>query len=201
MNQDEYEQSLVKAHDYFIHDQYDLFLDEFSRCYQFNTDCFTDNLNVFKFSLATYSQNNNRTINEYNRFKLHFDEYIGSLKDKKEKEAFIVKVKTLIDKKYDAVSLYNQIINYDSFNNYCVILMQLYEFTEKCVNENLFYDSEIINDFLTDIDNKIKQLMKIISWTGSRYKVRFIYLPKKPKEFLKDLEKSVDSLRQKSLVE
>ena len=52
MDQLEYEQLLTKADKYFAQGKYKMFLDEFNKCYAFNTDCFNNENNIFKFSLS-----------------------------------------------------------------------------------------------------------------------------------------------------
>jgi hypothetical protein len=197
MDQKEYGQLLDKAHDYFNHNEYNLFLTEFAKCFQFNTDCFNDSSNVFMFSLSNYSLTSNKTINEYNRFILHFDEYFNSLNDRRSKDELIGRIIILINKKYNEVSFYDNVINYDTFNNYCAILMQLYSFVEKCVNEELLSDNTLLIDTITNLKNKIVQLYKVIRFTGTRYKIHFIFLPQTPKEFLKGLEEKIVALKDK----
>jgi len=199
MDQAGYEQSLLKAQNYFLQDKFSLFLDEFARAFEFNNDCFNDNLNVFRFSLANYSLTNNKTINEFNRFILHLPQYLGGIKDKKDKEALIVKIEGMIDKKYSEVCLYDKVMNYDSFNNYCILLMQLYSLANLCVRDHLISSASIIDGLLLDAQEKMKKLEKAIKWTGTRYKVHFVYLPQKPKEFFKELEEKILSLRQKNI--
>ena len=195
MEQFENEELLTKANNYFLQDKFGMFLDEFSKCYAYNTDCFNDEINVFKFSLSRYAQTNNSTVNEFNRFIIYLDKYLNTLDGLNAREFFIVKIKNLIDKKYNEVCLYDKVIYFENFNNYCAILMQLYQLLSKVITNKLIDDENIINDFILDIEGKIKQLQNIIKFTGSRYKVHFIYLPKKPKEFLKGLEADLADLK------
>lgn len=196
MNQLDYEQSLIKANNYFLQEKYNLFLSEFAKCYEYNSECFSDPTNVFKFSFSNYSLNNNNTINEYNRFILHLNKYLNTIKDDKEKDIFIVKIKDMTNKKYNEVCAYNKVIYYHDFNSFCVLVSQLYDLTDKCIKENLIKDKEIINTFISDIEKKIDELFKVIRWTAARYKIHFVFLPKKPKEFLKELKLNVTKLKE-----
>lgn len=195
MDQLEYEQLLTKADKYFAQGKYKMFLDEFNKCYAFNTDCFNNENNIFKFSLSNYSLTNNRTINEFNRFIPLLNQYLNTLDNTTDREDFIIKIKNLIDKKYNEVCLYDKIIYVENFNNYCALLTQLCSLTSKCVMEKLIANKKTIYDFIIDIETKIKQLFKIIRFTMSKYKIHFIYLPKKPRRFLKDIEKETLNLK------
>lgn len=197
MDKKEYEQSLIKADGYFSQDKYNLFLDEFAKCFAFDNDCFNDELNVFRFSLSNYSLTNNRTINEFNRFAPLLGKYLSTLPSRKGKDDFLSKVKGLIDKKYDEVGLYDNVIHYETFNFYCALLSQLHELAKKCLNESLTSSQELIDDLLNDIETKTLSLKKLVRWTRPSFKIHFIYLPKKPKEFLKEMEKNVIELRKR----
>jgi hypothetical protein len=141
---------------------------------------------------------NNRTINEFNRFILHLVAFLNTLENEKAKENYIVKIKGLIDKKYNEVCLYDTIIYFQNFNDFCAITTQLYELVHKCINENLINNQDIFNDLLNDVETKIVQLRKINRWTvPSRYGKHFIYLPQKPRQFFKETLKNVELLKQK----
>lgn len=202
MDKTEYEQLLIKADQYFFQDKFNQFLTEFAKCYAFNSDCFNHDLNVFKFSLSNYSLTDNHTINEFNRFKLHLTRFLNSLDNQETKENYIVKIKGLIDKKYNEVCLYDPVINYQNFNDYCAIVAQLYELVSKCINEKLVSNQGIINDFLDDIKTKATQLRKINRWTvPARYAKHFVFLPQKPRQFLNDMMKKAECLRKRQVIQ
>lgn len=79
---------------------------------------------------------------------MHLVAFLNTLENEKAKENYIVKIKGLIDKKYNEVCLYDTIIYFQNFNDFCAITTQLYELVHKCINENLINNQDIFKIYL-----------------------------------------------------
>jgi len=193
MDKENYCNLLDTSYQYFQNEEYQKFLNAFSECYEFDTSCFSDDLNVFRFSFASYVVGKNNKLLEFNRFIKLLDKYLASLDTNKEKEDFLSKIIISLQQNFNFSLFENPIIHYPSFNNAVLVLDQQYRF--------LLFVNEILPDrnnqtrieIIDEINKNIITLKKVIRFTGSRYVSNFIF-PLKPRKYLKELEQKIKEL-------
>lgn len=191
----EYKNLLLKSYEYFDAGKYGMFLDVFSKCYAFNTECFEDDLNVFRFSFATYVFCESSKLNDFNRFSLILEKYLQIYESSNEKKDFIYKIKNFINMKFDEILQGKSVIYYQYFNECTICLKQQFDFLELITKLNVIDCKDFIQEEVEDITKMINRLKKISRFTASRYIVHFPFIPNTPKKYFKEIEKKLENFK------
>lgn len=200
MDKNEFELLLAKSYAYFDDGEYRKFLDAFGKCYAFDMTCFDSDVNVFRLSLASYASGDDTDLTEFNRFFPLLGTYLKSLPTATEKESIQNKIKEILDDAFVRAIGENSVVYYPSFNKACFALEQQYKYLVwLCEN-----DTEVVGllkeELYDAILRKIVLLKKVIFCSGSKYVSNFVFLPKRPRKFLREIKKGLKQLKKKSLV-
>lgn len=191
MDKNEYQDLLKKSIKYFNAEEYPKFLNAFGRCYEEDMTCFDDDINVFRFSLATYITSSDLHLIEYNRFITLLKKYLDTLTSISEKRKILTIIEDALKEKFlDCLQL-TPIVTYTTFNNASIVLDQENKYLQYLLASGLDEEKTVISSLIATMKEQIAKLRKIIFFSGSRYKRAFVYLPKKPKAFLKEIENNI----------
>lgn len=187
----EYNNLLSKSVEYFASGKYQMFLDVFAKCYNIDTTCFEDDVNVFRFSFASYAVGGEGKLNEFNRFCLHLGKYLNSLNLSSNKLAFLKEIKNTINQNFDKFLHMDSVVTYQQFNNCTVCLTQQYKLLEWVFESGILEEKGFIEEEVHDIKNMLNVLRKISRFTASRFVVHFAFLPSKPKKYFNEIEEKL----------